>query len=406
MMVFKFVKFITCFILACLQFGLTQTNLKIDTQFRYRHEMVNKNFNSEIGSNNLNLLRTRVGVSYKPISILSGYIQFQDSRITGEENSTMDGSADYLDLHQAFFLVDSIFSIPLSLKLGRFEHNLANERLIGAVGWHNIGRSFDGFSLFYQTELGPLSLFNYKIREALQPKNENDLNLMGATINLNLSNKIEADFFGLRRKEYGFEGLDEFTLGSYLFGSFGDLRGTLELAYQIGRLDSLKDVSAYLFSLNLNYVFAKNKIKPSFIVGLDYLSGDDDLTDRDSKVFNTLYATNHKFYGIMDYFLNILHDTYGAGLTDLYLGGSVRPSIKSQVILTYHKFNASKKLPLSASESDKSFGNEIDLILNLKYNQYISLQAGGAVFFPGKIFEMLKGADNSTFFYLAATVNM
>lgn len=51
----------------------------------------------------------------------------------------------------------------------------------------------------------------------------------------------------------------------------------------------------------------------------DHLSGDDDPSDGTVRVFDTLFATNHKFYGLADYFLNIPVQTVGRGLQDLAL---------------------------------------------------------------------------------------
>ncbi len=69
-----------------------------------------------------------------------------------------------------------------------------------------------------------------------------------------------------------------------------------------------------MFALNIKYKF-DSPVKPTIGVGIDYLSGDDG-TDDDYNVFNTLYATNHKYYGFMDYFINLPNDTYGKGLMD------------------------------------------------------------------------------------------
>ena len=57
-----------------------------------------------------------------------------------------------LILHQAYFSVNKLFDLPLNLKLGRMELSYGPQRLIGAVGWHNVGRSFDGGILQLNTE--------------------------------------------------------------------------------------------------------------------------------------------------------------------------------------------------------------------------------------------------------------
>ena len=60
-----------------------------------------------------------------------------------------DGPAD---LHQAFVTLGNLKEFPVSAKVGRQELSYGDERLIGAFGWHNIGRVFDGAKLRCQNE--------------------------------------------------------------------------------------------------------------------------------------------------------------------------------------------------------------------------------------------------------------
>lgn len=60
----------------------------------------------------------------------------------------------------------------------------------------------------------------------------------------------------------------------------------------------------------------------SLTLWYDLLSGDADPNDGDTKVFDTMFATNHKFYGFADMFLNISVHTGGQGLQDLAVKGS------------------------------------------------------------------------------------
>jgi hypothetical protein len=67
------------------------------------------------------------------------FVQLQDSRQFREETSTLaDGSADNIDFHQADLKLDQLSSAPLSLTLWRQELAYGGQRLIGAVGYHNL----------------------------------------------------------------------------------------------------------------------------------------------------------------------------------------------------------------------------------------------------------------------------
>ena len=174
-MIKKFVILLICFLLLSIFTLFSQKTININGQIRYRYELTDKDFDNDIKPNNFNLLRTRIGLSYRPSSNFNAFFQLQDSRIMGEENGTLDGSAKRLDMHQAYMNIDSLFQIPLSLKLGRSEISYSNQRLIGAVGWHNVGRSLDGATLAYESGLGPIDLFSFQINEDLMAGNIGDI---------------------------------------------------------------------------------------------------------------------------------------------------------------------------------------------------------------------------------------
>lgn len=126
--------------------------ISIGGQFRLRSEFDNKDFSSSREASLAHLLRTRISVVVHKIEGVSLMIQLQDSRTFGEETSTLtDGSADRLDFHQAYLKVSGVGGLPFSVSLGRQELIYGNQRLIGAVGWHNVGRAFDGAVLSYKT---------------------------------------------------------------------------------------------------------------------------------------------------------------------------------------------------------------------------------------------------------------
>ena len=109
---------------------------KFSGQIRYRFEAGDKDFVSATGFNSASLLRSRLNLKFAPTAGVTAVLQVQDSRTFGEELSTLgDGSADNLDLHQAYFVLNPSGVENLSLKVGRFEAVYGPQRLIGAVGW-------------------------------------------------------------------------------------------------------------------------------------------------------------------------------------------------------------------------------------------------------------------------------
>jgi hypothetical protein len=386
--------------------GQSQEKYKLGLQIRYRFEIDNKDFSGETAPNDFNLLRTRLAVTLTPSADLEGFVQVQDARVFGEETSTLtDGSADNLDLHQAYFQIKNLCKLPVDLKAGRMEVTYGSERFIGAVGWSNIGRSFDGGILRLRQDRSTLDIFNLKEVELLQTGDAGDRNVIGFNADLKLFQAQTTQVFLLWQRMQPTEQLNRFTPGIYLSGKEGDFRHTVELAYQFGKVAGM-DVAAYLFAVDLGYAFRQTRLQPDFSAGVDFLSGDDDPEKGDYKVFDTMYATGHKFYGYMDYFTNIPAHTYGLGLLDLHVGLTVKPCEKSAVNVVYHHFAANQDFTLSDGSTSRSFGDEVDLTANHNYNEFLTLTLGASLFAPGEIFKQTKGEDTSTWFYLMALVNL
>lgn len=131
--------------------------------------------------------------------------------------------------------------------------------------------------------------------------------------------------------------------------------------------------------------------KPRIAVGYDHLSGNDGTAGK-VKVFNTLFATNHKFYGFMDYFLNIPVHTQGLGLRDFMVKAKTRLAPRWVGSVDFHTFRYTEK----DAFGDTQLGKEWDIILNYQYSQPVTVTFGASVFFPDKVFKRLKG-DRTTY---------
>jgi hypothetical protein len=159
-------------------------------------------------------------------------------------------------------------------------------------------------------------------------------------------------------------------------------------------------------TLNMTYTVASSSLQPAFTVGIDYLSGDDDQSDDTYKVFDTLYATNHKFYGYMDYFLNIPTHTLGLGLSDIHAKVAVQAHKDVSVRLAFHTFMSNADFVATDGSTSTSFGNEVDLTVVYKYTDRLSFTGGASVFAPGEIFKATRGEDLGTWAYVSTIVNL
>jgi len=160
----------------------------------------------------------------------------------------------------------------------------------------------------------------------------------------------------------------------------------VEAAYQYGNqmkgLTTKRDnIGAYMFGLRFKYNILHDVYNPYVGLGFDLLSGDDDATDDDFNAFNTLYATNHRYYGYMDYFTGIPAATMNLGLRDFILRCGYSPRSDMTLMVDGHAFSTAKK-----NINDHTYlGSELDLTMKYDYREDLGIQLGGSMFIPGDI---------------------
>jgi hypothetical protein len=333
----------------------------------------------------------------------SGLFQVQDVRLWGESQDTLgDFSAEGLDLHQGF--VQWQPREGLRLRLGRQEVNIEDQRLIGAVAWLEQARSLDAVTARYEAGALRADLLYTKLAEdsaqggALHAF-DRDLFLLGGGYQvgegLDLYLQVIVDMVDLGDQ------LQRVTVGGHAKGSpLAGIKYHIEGYGQWGEqgkegpAEARRDIQAYLVTAS-----AQGELdvptKPSLALFGDLLSGDEDLSDDRVEVFDTLLATNHKFYGEMDFFLNIPAHTGGRGLVDVGARLSDEPAQGLRVNLTFHDLRA------AAEQEDglTRFGQELDLQLVWKAAPGLTLDGVVAVFWPGELFEA-RGEEAERFVYM------
>lgn len=385
-------------------------DVKISAEVRPRFESKNTDFKSSTGFESATYLRSRLGLNLSRNNV-SIFIQAQDSRVYGSEPGTISNTGN-VDLHQGYFLVNNLFDLPVDLKAGRTELIYGPQRLIGAVGWSNIGRSFDGMVATIRTKKVDFDVFATRINESYLPEDSLDHDFFGVYTNIKASEGYKIQPFILWDMMSPSEQLNRFTLGVYINGVINGIFHETEFAYQTGDITTgrKQNISAWMAAFNIGYKF-KSDLKPTISVGIDYLSGDDNPADDDYKVFNTLYATNHKYYGNMDKFINIPTDTYMRGLMDIHARFSMYAAKPLLLSAAFHIFKSAEDFPITTQNSpepknETSFGSELDLKAKYIYNDNFQFEGGFYLFTPGEIFETLKGSDTSTKLYLMGTVSL
>ncbi len=396
-------------------------------QVRLRTELDGRDFSNSTHPYTFASSRVRFGLqkSFEDKVIL--YIQAQDSRVFGSEPGTLASSKN-LDLHQGYVKLNKLFGWNWSIQAGRFEVIYGTERFFGAVGWHYVGRSFDGIRFIIGPKKLNLHLFALTVKESVgyignatpstypypqEPTPSSSTYGFWKTTKFNDRNKLDVfGYYDVDRTKIAPDTLklSRGTLGGSYWGTFGKISTVVEAGYQFGSRAG-KDISAYLISVIGYYKEGISKLG----IGADILSGtkpEDQATK--SNTFETNYATNHKFYGFADYFINIPKNTMELGLHDFYLMAWFTPKNSKWVFgANFHQFMSNKSATIS-TDSDptphesSSFGQELDLTIKFAFVKGTTLVWGGSLFFPGDLMKyMFKPREDVAYWsYLMLTATL
>jgi hypothetical protein len=122
----------------------------------------------------------------------------------------------------------------------------------------------------------------------------------------------------------------------------------------------------------------------SFRAGYDYLSGEEDfpipgegeiglVRHEIVRGFNSLYGSNHKFYGAMDFFyVSTYVNGFTPGLQNLYAGVSWTPVKPLTADAAYHFFSTA----VPVQDANQALGHEVELQLTWTIVPSVSLSAG------------------------------
>lgn len=410
-------------VLALVSSLAAETEVTIDGQIRVRAEGERKSFDPD--ENHMQVatfMRTRVGIKALVDENAVGYVQFQDSRKLGgsdQFNEYQSGTLNdgkNVDIHQAYIKIKRILYDGLGVKAGRFEVNLGNQRVFGAVGWSNVGRSWEGVWGWYKKpeEFKINLMWLKKIEKDFEGYN-GDFDIYGAYVNLY---KINLDLFAfleydadttflaeditrLSRKSIGFyydrkyEQFDFELTSVYQFGTQLTVFGDSLLSIPYGVED---DISALMFAFEGGYTFESEKYMRA-AVGVDYTSGDDQ-PDLDYKTYNNLYYTGHKFRGYMDYFV----DQPAAGLIDLYGSFDFDFTEGWRGMVDLHYFSTASDY-IYDSETTKDVGVEFDLTVHTTRIKGVDAQWGVSYFSPKEAFAGMNDTQAGIWIYEQVTLN-
>lgn len=371
-------------------FALSAQEPALHGQVRIRYEYRDP---SGGGPDAFTSMRVRLGLDVEIEEGLSIFIQAQDVRIWGEESHPLfDYRADNLDLHQGYLKFRGEGTSWLTTTVGRMETNFGGQRLVGAIGWKQQGQSFDGVRFDAEAGGTRWALIAYTLHDETAVGVTEDEELYGVYGTLLSVGPGSLDLYWLYDRLRGGATSDEHVIGArYVFS--GEFSGRLEVSLETGTRADV-DVSAFMLGARVGKDFGGGEF--SATLWYDYLTGDDPATP-EVEVFNTFFGTNHKFYGFADLFLNIPAHTAGAGLQDLALKLSWKPSAGVDVGIDLHSFHAAEQGTLTGTH----FGEELDVTLRRQYSAHLSATVGFSYVIQDDLLAEIGRLDQDlTWFYV------
>lgn len=345
-------------------------------------------------------MRVRAQVSAALERDVRVFVQLQDVRLWGEEVSTLgDLRADNFDLHQGYVEVEGVGASWLAVRIGRQEAAFGEERLIGPVDWAQQGRSFDGVRATARRPWGSLDLLAFKLGDRAADARRDDEAFFGAYGVAGDGAAGVLDVYALYNRARGQATTDQGTVGARWAGRAAGVSYRAEASYQFGERAG-RDVAAYMLagSAGVSAVGGRGGVT----LWYDYLSGDGNPFDGEVRVFETLFATNHKFYGYADLFTDIPVHTVGRGLQDAAVKLSWKLRDDAVLKLDVHAFRVAQRGALPSGR----LGEELDVTATWRYAPGLTLLGGFSYVVQGDaLAELGRLSQDLSYAYLMLTAS-
>ena len=297
----------------------TEGKLILSFEFRARYETRDgMNFGRDPDLET-GLIRTRLGLAYKPVRWLKLSGMLQDSRSPWYGDNAPSTVRDQADLHEGYVEILPDAKTGFGMTAGRMMLNYGEARLIGTPQWGNLARTYDHGRLYYRSAkarfeilfVSPVKIrigeFNrpvlgdrvwgtYNVFPGIYKASQLDLYIMRHDQN-------RPGGFTAGTRTAGTDRMAVNTFGGRMAGPFTkSLKYSTELALQNGKVGPAQHRAAAAYiSLTRRFTVAR---KPLDISGeYKYASGTKNPQDTlHTNTFDQLYPANHDKFGHQDLF--------------------------------------------------------------------------------------------------------
>lgn len=324
----------------------------------------------------------------------------QDIRLWGENPQIFKSDNGFFNVFEAWGAYH--FNESWKIKVGRQALDYDNARILGNLAWAQQSRSHDVALITYAKSKSKFHLGAAFNQEDVNARPEparlastfysgvnNYKTMQYAWFNQGWD-KGELSVLVLNNGIQSPDSMVHFsqTSGLVFKQKMGGTSLMVEGYYQSGKAPSGDDLAAYMLAVNLGWKIGGS----SMTIGGDYLSGQDGSSDQNT-VFTPLYGTNHKFYGLMDYFY-VGNGFNNVGLIDGYVKFGFKLSKKSTLNVHCHQFIAQTDLTdQDGNSTSNTLGTELDLVYNLNIDPAVNLKVGYSQMFATNSMELVKNGS-------------
>ncbi len=340
-------------------------------------------------------------------------VEVQDARNWGMETSTVSNERN-ADLHQAYLTLPDLGARGVSLTLGRQELAYGDERLLGALDWSTVGRSFDGGVVRYAFKGGMVDGLAALVNDRRTTARGSGDMILSGVYGRFLRGKPgrELDLYTLNLTDgaeiAGETGVGRDTARVTTFGARArrglatGLMASAEAAYQTGHRGP-DDHTAYAWAVVAGYTF-KARYKPSLRLEWDGATGDADAKDGESREFNNLFHTNHGHYGYIDILgwrnMEALRATAAVSPRDGHTLSADIHRLRLREATGAWKDDAGEVLGQDPTgRSGRDVGTEIDLLYRFPLKKDLVCLLGYSALLPGGFAEATRGTGTQSFGY-------
>ena len=349
---------------------------------------------------NMFLQRTRIYLDADVIEQVRVFVELQDARQWGEEASTVADTAD-IDLKQGYVEFRKVLGEPLTVRAGRMEvPSLGDQRIVSALDWHNVGRSWDGMHATWTPANWVVHVLAANLKEANLTGGDagDDHWFWGVYSSWRGLKDHEFDFYVLGRSlsdrtfasETGTSPGERYDVspGFRAKGKVGGFDYGGEVVGQFGH-QADDPVRAWAGAATAGYTFNVGW-KPRVGVEYAFASGDENPTDGEVGTFDPLLPFGHFFHGHMDvvgwrnlHAASIQLRANPTGNLTVHLDGHTFQQVEARD--AWYDAAGTRLRRDATGNSSRDIGQEIDLYAKWKLWDRVSFWTGFSHFFPGSL---------------------